>query len=64
MSAINFYELAALQHDWLARHGERNPAAEMARTNDVPLSTAQVWRVKARSLGLLPPGGRGRRGNP
>lgn len=59
----DFYELAALQHDWLARHGDRNPAAEMARINDVPLRTAQGWLVKARSLGLLPPGRRGRRGN-
>lgn len=36
----------------------------IARINDVPLSTAQGWLVKARSLGLLPPGRRGRRGNP
>ena len=60
----DFYQRVALQHDWLARHGERNPAAEIARINDVPLSTAQGWLVKARSLGLLPPGRRGRRGNP
>ncbi|NLA65193.1 MAG: hypothetical protein GX862_04580, partial [Leucobacter sp.] len=59
----DFYQLVALQHDWLARHGERNPSAEIARINDVPLSTAQGWLVKARSLGLLPPGRRGRRGS-
>lgn len=59
----DFYQFVALQHDWLARHGERNPSAEIARINEVPLSTAQGWLVKVRSLGLLPPGRRGRRGN-
>lgn len=59
----DFYHLVALQHEWLDTKGERNPAAEIARINDVPLSTAQGWLVKARNLGLLPPGRRGRRGN-
>ena len=58
----DFYELVALQHGRLAREGDRNPSATVARINGVALSTAQGWVTKARDRGLLPPGRRGRAG--
>jgi hypothetical protein len=58
----DFYQLIALQYEELTLRGNPNPAAEVATINAVPLSTAQGWLTKARTLGLLPPGRRGRIG--
>lgn len=56
-----FYEEVARAYRELAAEGNR-PAVELAEANGVPLSTAHRWVKRARELGFLPPGQKGRRG--
>jgi len=60
----DFYHRVALQHIELSRTSSstENPTAWVAKINDVPLSTAQGWVTRARSMGLLPPSRPGRSG--
>lgn len=56
-----FYQEVARAYLELAVEGNR-PAVELAEANGVPLSTAHRWVKRARELGFLPPGQKGRRG--
>jgi hypothetical protein len=56
-----FYEEVAWAYRELAAHGNR-PAMELAEANGVPPTTVHRWVKRARQLGYLPPGQKGRRG--
>ena len=60
----SLYSFKPLRHGRLSANGDPNPSAMMAGLNGVALNTAQGWIAKARSRGLLPPGPRGRPGEP
>jgi hypothetical protein len=56
-----FYRRVATTYSALAAHSTR-PAAELAEANNIPASTAHRWIKRARELGFLAPGHKGRRG--
>jgi hypothetical protein len=56
-----FYKRVAEVYRELAGWSNR-PAVELAKANDVPVSTAHRWVKEARRRGHLPPGRKGRRG--
>jgi hypothetical protein len=56
-----FYEKVAIAYERLSVRSNR-PAAEIAEAVGVPLTTAHRWVKRARQLGYLPPGQKGRRG--
>lgn len=55
----DFYRQVAAAYEFLART-TRAPAAEIARKNRVPLTTAHRWVREARVRALLPPGQKGK----
>ena len=56
-----FYEKVAIAYERLSVRSNR-PAAEIAEAVGVPLTTVHRWVKRARQLGYLPPGQKGRRG--
>jgi hypothetical protein len=57
-----FYQQVAAAFAWLATTSS-SPATDLARENDVPVTTVHRWVKEARGRGFLPPAaGRGRRG--
>jgi hypothetical protein len=57
----SFYMQVARRYVELAKHSNR-PVLDLAVANQVPWSTAQRWVKRARQLGYLGPGQKGRRG--
>jgi hypothetical protein len=57
----DFYEMVATVYERLSVRSNR-PAAEIAEAVEVPLTTVHRWVKRARQLGYLPPGRKGRRG--
>jgi hypothetical protein len=57
----DFYEKVAIAYERLSVRSNR-PAAEIAEAIEVPLTTVHRWVKRARQLGYLPPGQKGRRG--
>jgi hypothetical protein len=55
----DFYRQVADAYEFLAQT-TRAPAAEIARRNRVPLTTAHRWVREARTRGFLPPGQKGK----
>jgi hypothetical protein len=55
----DFYRQVAAAYEFLALTS-RAPAAEIARKNRVPMTTAHRWVREARARGLLPPGQKGK----
>lgn len=55
-----FYERVAIAYEELSR--SNRPAAEISEAVGVPLTTVHRWVKRARQLGYLPPGRKGRRG--
>jgi hypothetical protein len=56
-----FYDAVAGAYRRLVAHSSR-PIAELAESNDVPVTTAQRWVREARARGKLPPGRPGKSG--
>lgn len=57
----DFYEKVAIAYERLSVRSNR-PAVEIAEAVEVPLTTVHRWVKRARQLGYLPPGRKGRRG--
>jgi hypothetical protein len=57
----DFYEKVAIAYERLSVRSNR-PAAEIHEAVGVPLTTVHRWVKRARQLGYLPPGQKGRRG--
>jgi hypothetical protein len=57
----DFYEKVAVAYERLSVRSNR-PAAEIAEAVEVSLTTVHRWVKRARQLGYLPPGQKGRRG--
>ena len=56
-----FYKKVAIAYERLSERSNR-PAAEISEAVGVPLTTVHRWVKRARQLGYLPPGRKGRRG--
>jgi hypothetical protein len=54
-----FYRKVAAAYEWLSQQG-RGPASELAKVNEVPVTTVHLWIKEARARGFLAPGQKGR----